>query len=165
MGTSGYGMGNATPVAEFNVYKDAAAYKRMLEGGVEVTVVSFDLCRTAQWTEEDFEDISKLNETGSFVEKCYRKVREYEASNGLADGTCMTDVLAMMCVVCTGFVKDQVRCYASCITDPGETYGQVIFYRESVSYNLVDDCNDYNVMLVTEVDGGAFYKLFKEKII
>ena len=34
MGTAGFGPGNATPVAEFNVYKDAPAYKVMLELGV-----------------------------------------------------------------------------------------------------------------------------------
>ena len=31
MGTAGLGPGNATPVAEFNVYADAEAYRIMLD--------------------------------------------------------------------------------------------------------------------------------------
>ena len=34
MGTAGFGFGNATPVAEFNVYVDAEAYKIMLDFGL-----------------------------------------------------------------------------------------------------------------------------------
>ena len=37
MGTAGLGAGNASPVAEFNVYADAEAYKIMLDSGLPIT--------------------------------------------------------------------------------------------------------------------------------
>ena len=43
MGTAGFGQGNATPVAEFNVYKDAEAYKILIDSGVPVTIVGWDI--------------------------------------------------------------------------------------------------------------------------
>ena len=43
MGTSGFGPGNATPVAEFNVYKDAEAYKILLDSGVPITILGLDM--------------------------------------------------------------------------------------------------------------------------
>ena len=56
MGTAGLGPGNASPVAEFNVYADARAYKIMLDSGLPVTVVGLDMCGDeAQWTDEQFE--------------------------------------------------------------------------------------------------------------
>ena len=44
---------------------------------------------------------------------------------GVADNC---DAMKMMCAVCPGFMRDTIQCHGSCITDPGETYGQVIFY-------------------------------------
>ena len=44
MGSAGLGPGNASPVAEFNVYSDAPAYKRMLDSGCPVTVIGLDVC-------------------------------------------------------------------------------------------------------------------------
>ena len=43
MGTAGFGQGNATPVAEFNVYKDAEAYKILLDSGVPTTILGLDM--------------------------------------------------------------------------------------------------------------------------
>ena len=37
MGTAGLGPGNASPVAEFNVYADADAYKILLDSGFPIT--------------------------------------------------------------------------------------------------------------------------------
>lgn len=44
MGTSGLGPGNASPVAEFNVYADPLAYKTMLDSGINITIVGLDIC-------------------------------------------------------------------------------------------------------------------------
>lgn len=44
MGTSGFGPGNTTPVAEFNMYVDAEAYRIMLNSGIPTTIIGFDVC-------------------------------------------------------------------------------------------------------------------------
>ena len=43
MGTCGLGHGNASPVAEFNVYSDAYAYKVMLDSGINITVAGLEM--------------------------------------------------------------------------------------------------------------------------
>ena len=68
MGTAGLGAGNASPVAEFNVYADAKAYKVMLDSGLPITVVGLDMCGDeAQWTDEQFIVLKAQSEVGSFV--------------------------------------------------------------------------------------------------
>ena len=71
------------------------------------------------------------------------------------------DALAMMCLVHPEFVSETVQCHASCITAPGETLGQVIFYREGFTYDALPDVSpDYNVTLVTRVNASDFFDLY-----
>ena len=59
MGTAGLGVGNASPVAEFNVYADAPAYKVMLDSGLPITIIGLDMCGgEAMWTDEQFEELT-----------------------------------------------------------------------------------------------------------
>ena len=56
MGTAGFGQGNATPVAEFNVYHDAEAYKVFADSGVPITVLGFDMMNDdVRFTKEELE--------------------------------------------------------------------------------------------------------------
>ncbi len=158
MGSAGLGQGNASPVAEFNVYKDAKAYKILLDSGLPITVVGLDMCRgDAMWSEEQFAELAKQGEVGKFVADSFGKLREFYAANG-ETSTSDCDALAMMCVLDPSFVKSTRQCHGSCITDSGETYGEVIYYQEGFSYDatLRDELN-YNVTLVTDVDAGSYF--------
>ena len=44
MGTSGFGPGNTTPVACFNVYVDADSFRVLLGAGIPLTIIGFDQC-------------------------------------------------------------------------------------------------------------------------
>lgn len=166
MGTAGRGPGNASPVAEFNVYADAPAYKAMLDSGLPITVVGLDVCGgPALWTDENFEKLEKLNDIGKFVTKSFTKIREFYNSNG-ADGTVMNcDALAMMCALYPDFVKETIQCHASCLIDEGETYGQVLYYQEGFTYDATDNSDfEYNVTLVTDVDGEHYFDQYASSI-
>ncbi len=164
MGTAGLGPGNASPVAEFNVYADAEAYKIMLDSGLPVTVIGLDMCGgEAQWTDAQFEELAALNDTGSFVAASFGKIREFYKSNGSED-VMNCDTLAMMCALYPGFVKSTVNTHASCIIEQGETYSQVIFYKEGFTYDIVKNEFDCNVVLVTEVDKASYFKNFMDAI-
>ena len=165
MGTAGLGAGNASPVAEFNVYGDAAAYKVMLDAGIPVTVIGLDMCADeAMWTGAQFEDLKNTNDTGAFVTASFAKLREFYAQNGSEDATMNCDCLAMMCVLYPDFVKESVQTHASCIDEEGETYAEVLFYREGFSYDVVKNDFDYNVTLVTDVKKNEYYDRFKAAI-
>lgn len=154
MGTTGiYGSGNASPVSEFNVYLDAQAYSRLLEFGVPVTVIGLDVCGGEnKWTDAYFDKLAAFNRIGKFVNDSFTKIREFYAGNGSAGSVMNCDGTAMMCVVCSDYITDSKKCHGSCITDPGETYGQVIFYQEGFRYDLTSGDYDYNVTVVSDVD-------------
>ena len=165
MGTAGLGSGNATPVAEFNVYHDAPAYRRMLDFGVPVTIVGLDMCdEEAQWTNGQFDVLKAFGETGSFIADSFSKLREFYAANGSADSVMNCDSAAMMCAVDPDYVKETLACHGSCQTDPGECYGQVIFYKQGFTYDVARNDFDYNVTLVTEVDGEHYFDRFMRRV-
>lgn len=164
MGTTGLGHGNATPVSEYNVYFDVPAYKVMLESGVPVTIVGLDACGgDAMWTEEQFDTLSKENEIGAFVSSAFTKLRELYARNG-SPATMNPDAVAMSCVLYPDFVHSAINCHASCIDADNETYGQVIFYKEGMTYDSRIEDLDYGVKLVTDVDAAGFFDRYCEAI-
>lgn len=161
MGSAGiYGPGNASPVAEFNVYLDALAYERMLNFGVPVTVIGLDVCGgESLWTDADFEELAASGEIGSFIADSFLKLREHFASNGSGGVIDNCDGMAMICAIYPGFVKQTIKCHGSCVTEPGETYGQVVFYQYGYTYDLTSGDYDYNVELVSDMDRVGFFIL------
>jgi purine nucleosidase len=165
MGTAGLGVGNASPVAEFNVYADPAAYKVMLDSGLNVTVVGLDMCDgEAQWTNAQFAELEKSGDIGRFVTASFSKLREFYASNGSADSVMNCDTLAMMCAVYNGFTNKTIQCHGSCIADPGETIAQVIFYQNGFTYDAVKNDFDYNVTLINDVNKSDYFDLYLKTI-
>ena len=165
MGSAGLGPGNASPVAEFNVYADPDAYKVMLDSGMDVTVIGLDMCGgEAQWTHEDFVRLDSSGDIGRFVTASFGKIREFYATNGSVGAVSNCDSLAMMCVIDPDFVNSSIKCHGSCITAPGETYAQVIFYQEGFTYDVA--ANDYvcNVSLVNEVDQSDYFDLYLKTV-
>lgn len=165
LGTTGYGHGNASPVAEFNVYHDPYAYKVMLDSGIPITVIGLEMCGgDAAWTSEQFDKLGDANEIGRFVTASFTKIREFYEKNRHGNQTNNCDALAMMCVVYEDFVTQTVSCHASCITDKGETYGQVIFYREGFTYDVVKNDYDYPITLVSALCGSDYFDLYLKTI-
>ena len=165
MGTAGLGPGNASPVAEFNTYADPEAYKVMLDSGIDITVIGLDMCGgEAQWTDEQFEELSKANDIGKFVTDSFNKIRDFYASNGSSGSVMNCDALAMMCVIHPDFINKTIQCHGSCITDAGEAYAQVIYYQEGFTYDVVKNDFDYTVTLVNDVDKADFFDLYLKTI-
>jgi purine nucleosidase len=166
MGTAGLGTGNASPVAEFNVYKDAPAYSIMLELGVPVTVVGLDMCRgDAMWTDEQFDRLYAANEIGCFVTKSFSALREFYRSNGSPNATMNCDAGAMMCVVYPEYLQSVIPCHGSCVTYPCAAYGQVVFFQEGFNYDVLSEEKlNYNVQLANKVDGARFFDLYLERV-
>ncbi len=158
MGTAGLGPGNASPVAEFNVYADAMAYKIMLDSGLPVTVVGLDVCGDeAQWTDEQFEELKTQGDVGQFVSLSFGKIRDFYKANG-SETVMNCDSVAMMCALYPAFIKDRISTHGSCIVDEGETYGMVLFYKEGFTYDAVPNDMIYNVDLITDVDKAGYFE-------
>ena len=158
LGTTGLGTGNATPVAEFNVFNDAEAYKIMLDSGVPVTVTGLDMCRgDAMWTDEQFSKLEASGDIGWFIAKSFEKIRVFYKQNG-RETLSVCDPETVMCALQKDFLKDSISCHACCITDEGVTHGEVIFYEEGFTYDIeVPEDMEYNTTLVTDEDKDGYF--------
>ena len=164
MGTTGLGVGNASPVAEFNVYADAPAYRRLLDAGIPITIIGLDVCDgNAQWSPDDEKRLTESGEIGAFITSSFTKLRELYAING-SDGYMNCDGLAMMCIMNPDFVKDTLSCHGYCETADVIGYAQVIFFREGFIYDASNNDFDYNVTLVSEVDSDQFFNLYLDTV-
>lgn len=165
MGTTGFGHGNASPVAEFNVYTDALAYKEMIESNIPITIVGYDVCGgEAMWTNENFDMLREFNNIGRFVTSAHSVIREMYKKELELDTVENCDSLTVMCALYPDIIKETKQCKASCIIAEGETYGQVIFYKKGQNYPMMKDKGTYNVRLVTAVDGKNFFKNYLHMI-
>lgn len=165
MGTAGLGPGNATPVAEFNVYADAHAYQALLDFDVPVTVVGLDACSgEAEWNDTQFEELEQMGEKGEFFTKAFELVRMEDKRNG-HDAMMNCDAVTMMCALQPYFVNTKRPCSALCVTDDEETYGQVIFYQQGHGY-VVDTSNmTFDTTLVGDVDKEECFECFKAALV
>ncbi|AMW98007.1 nucleoside hydrolase [Rummeliibacillus stabekisii] len=128
MGTSGFGPGNTTPVAEFNVYVDAEAYSIMLNSGIPTTIIGFDVCLgEAAWNKNDMDVLlSSGKEEAQFSVKCNRSVLEYNVQRCNEHIIDLPDPVAMGVVLWDDIVLEDKLCHCYVCTTETATYGQVI---------------------------------------
>lgn len=162
MGTAGFGPGNATPVAEFNVYHDAEAYKVLVDSGVAITAIGFDMLpEETRFSKEELDKLEKKGGLSEFFAKAFSGLIEFNTeTRGLpiADDA---DGVAMACVLWDDYLKKTQPCHASVMTDDNEAYGQVILYKEGYGYDSQVTFDNYNFYVATETNS----KIFKEKLI
>ncbi|MDO4730898.1 MAG: nucleoside hydrolase [Clostridia bacterium] len=161
MGASGFGPGNASPVAEFNVFKDPDAFKVLVDSGLSVTLVGLDvITETAHISRSEQEAMMKGNELEQFIGAAINKLMEFERDKRGEDTVVLPDALAMACMLWDGYIQKTVSCHASVIVEPGETYGQVILYQEGFTYESPVTFDNYNISVVTETNDNMFKPWF-----
>ncbi|MGE7114513.1 nucleoside hydrolase [Lysinibacillus sp. NPDC047702] len=128
MGTSGFGPGNTTPVAEFNVYVDAEAYSIMLNSGIPTTIIGFDVCLGEAALNKDDMDVllSSGKEEAVFSVKCNRSLLEYNIQRSNEHIVDLPDAVAMGVVLWDEIVLEEKLCYCYVCTTEAAAYGQVI---------------------------------------
>ncbi|MBQ1847087.1 MAG: nucleoside hydrolase [Clostridia bacterium] len=162
MGTAGFGPGNATPVAEFNVYKDAEAYSVMLGLGVPVTVIGLDMDDEPTWvSEERWGQMLEGKGLQPFIAKATGKLLQFKKGNGI-NAVDLPDAVAMACLCWDDFVLETVKCFGSCITAQGETHGLVIFYKEGFTYDSMPKIGEANVSVVVKAKKNEFVDRLNE---
>lgn len=63
--------GNVTPAAEFNIWADPEAARRVFESGIDVTMVGLDVTHRALMTREHAERLRAMGTAGRFVAELY----------------------------------------------------------------------------------------------
>ena len=128
MATGGFGAGNITPVAEFNVFVDAESYAVMLNSGIPMTVAGFDLCLGDASLTPDELDGLLCTPLGRFIAEGNRvKLAFNERLTGRAFAD-LPDAVAMAAVLYPDVVTESVIAHCYCCTKETPAYGQVIIY-------------------------------------
>ena len=165
MGTSGFGEGNATPVAEFNVCNDAEAYKIMLDLDIPVTIISWQIANNDAlcFNRKILDEMESSSHTQKFIALANEKYLEFNNKMQF-ENIPVSDAVLIAAIVWDDFILESATCHASCITIPGETYGQVIFYRKNYQYDTMITFDNYNVEVVTKVDAANFIPRYRAAI-
>lgn len=163
MGTAGFGPGNTTPVSEFNVYVDAEAYRIMLESGIPVTIIGFDVCLGDAALHQ--EDIERLLSSGKreavFAVKCNRSLLEYNLRASGGHFVDLPDAVAMGVALWDDIVLEKCLCHGYVCTQEEAAYGQVILHdgrNLSISEGFVHEPN-------AVVCKRIYNALFKERLL
>ena len=163
MGTPGFGIGNATPVSEFNVFIDAEAYALMLDMGVPVTIVGFDMCEGGIGLDDGERALLAAgNEAGKFLCEAFTELLAFNIRTRGVSLVDLPDAVAMAAALWPEFVTGKVKCRCHCCTEAGPTYGQVLFYQDGRTYEAVPSWQGANAEVVTAVDEALFTRRFMD---
>ena len=166
MGTGGFGPGNCTPVAEFNVYVDAEAYQILLTAGIPLTIIGFDLCLgEAALTCTDLDRLASGNAVMQFMEKATSAVVAFNEKSGHGTFADLPDAVAMGCALWPDLVKETVPVWAYCCTKEEPSYGQVIFYDRTVPMSVSYEIPPDNAVVVKTIDPALFKKKFLDALV
>ncbi|WP_352399118.1 nucleoside hydrolase [Anaerotignum sp.] len=165
MGTAGFGRGNASPVAEYNVFVDAEAYDIMLKSGIPITIIGFDVCLgDAALNSEDMDMLlASEKKEAIFAVECNRSLFQFNLKQSGGHFVDLPDAIAMGVALWPDILLESVSCFChTCIMDPF-TYGQVIINDKQLC--SIQDAHwnkKGNATLCKKIDTKAFKsKLFQ----
>ena len=162
MGTGGFGPGNATPVAEFNVYVDADSYAILLESGIPITIIGFDLCLgPAALKKEDLDTLAAGGPTAKLAANCTKALLAYNLNSGVGYSVDLPDAVAMGVALWPDIVLETVEAYCYCCTKEEPSYGQAIVYDKKAVFSVELNIPEANAAVVKTID----HQLFKERLM
>jgi purine nucleosidase len=130
MGTAGFGPGNVSPVAEFNVFADAESYGVLLNSGLPLTIIGFDLCRgEAALNSREIDRLLSMGEKQRFFGSCVQRLKNHNVEIGEGCVADLPDAVAMGIALWDDVSDGFAPSYCYCCTREEPAYGQVIIHR------------------------------------
>jgi purine nucleosidase len=160
MGGSGLGEGNVTPVAEFNLYVDAEAAQIVLNSGMPLMFVGWDVSTDETFISQD--DINRLLASGSdiarFCVRCNEALKTYNADSWGKVGFDLPDPVTMITAIYPEIVVQQFPAYCYVEHKSSDTYGQLVIDH----YHLLQ--RSPNATICQKIDAQRFKELLFSRI-
>ena len=153
-GITPYGIGNSTPVAEYNIYTDPEAAKVVFKSGIKITAVGLDITTDpkAMLTQSDFAKIKNGNTREAEI-----ALRILEKVMKTRNSIAVNDAMTIAYLMSPNLFK--VKKYRVDIETKGEfTLGQTVTDRRTRIYRG-SEIKKPNIYICTSVDGRRFINL------
>jgi purine nucleosidase len=122
MGGAADGVGNVSPVAEYNVWADIDAAATVFESGAPLTMVGWDVSRTyAVFPPSDAHELRTLGPLGEFAVDIQRTLIEFCRTQTKLDGFDLPDPIAMAVALDDSVATDVRRARVTVDRETGET--------------------------------------------
>lgn len=150
MGGAGFGPGNVTAVAEFNIWADAEAAQIVVGSALNKSIIGWDVCvGDAFFGAADIEQLQQVGPLGEFAARSTQLLREFGLKFG-KDGIDLADPSAMAIAMYPELITQQLTTFVEVDYKSAAGYGQLIIDRFCVSDN------PHNANIVYDIDASAF---------
>jgi len=149
--------GNVTPAAEFNIWADPEAARRVFESGVDVTMVGLDVTHKALMTPAHADRLRGAGRAGKLVAELFDFYHRFHAATYGLPGSPVHDALAVAYVIRPELLELEHRHVAiDCESELCRGRTVVDLWRRTG--------NEPNAHVAVGVDGDAFIELLLERI-
>ena len=149
--------GNITPAAEFNIWADPEAARRVFASGLDVTMVGLDVTHKALMTPEHADSLRSTGRTGKLVAELFDFYHGFHAETYGFHGSPIHDAVAVVHVTSTGLLETLERHVAiECESELCRGRTVVDLWRRTG--------NEPNAHVAVEIDADAFLELLLERI-
>jgi inosine-uridine nucleoside N-ribohydrolase len=144
--------GNVTPAAEFNIWADPEAARRVFESGIEITMIGLDVTHKALMTRAHAETLRAAGTVGRFVAELYDFFSIFHRNTYGSEDSPIHDAVAVAHVLDAGLVETK-RCHVDvdCSWELGRGRTYVDLWGRTGK--------EPNVHVGVHVDSGAFFEL------
>lgn len=153
MGGSGMTPGNITPLAEFNFFVDAEAANIVIQSGLPLTVVGWEIGMSEAFIGvNDINILNSIGPLGKFAVICNRKLMEFNSKRTSRIGFDLPDPTTMAVALYPEIIEDSITSYTWVEHNNESSYGHYAID----STNLTG--KKPNARVVTKIKSDIFKK-------
>jgi len=149
--------GNVTPAAEFNIWADPEAARRVFESGIDVTMIGLDVTHKALMTSEHAETLRGSGRVGRFVAELYDFFSGFHSRTYGSGDSPIHDAVAVAHVLREGLVETKrLHVDVDCSWELGRGRTYVDLWGRTGK--------EPNTHVGVDIDAAAFFELLLERL-